>query len=381
MATALVQVSDRNPDTQRLVDRMAHEFFRPDEARFLEATIAKPIAGIKFNVREYMGLNYQFPFSDIHMYHAFNYFYKFVLTFDKVLSSLRGFRELVRNMDHIGDILVLEGLKRYMPSPSFIPWFLFQRDWFKRLSPHQQRQYAVPRWPQRGEAYLMKFPLISNVIALTQGLYLVSPHTDDEVWVNADAGVNTPCLSYSMPYTEQDLSSAYTQRRRLYVEAKTESLAQAAVSCVQPNPKGGPMNTTDDAAYRCIAALQQLPNQADEQRFTETLMRLADAFKRSGALLAMYQTLNTLLREFEAALARTSLTQTNNPTDFTNNLVTGPLFGENLKCPEGHMVLLVDHDGNPLSQQEAIYITPSGQRMVSGKVDVTKSGCRLAFPV
>lgn len=374
-----MQVDTRNEETQRLIGRIAFQFFENDEKKLLEVETGMKYNAVKFNLREYAGLKQQFPYTGIHLFRASTHFYKFVLTFEHVINQLRGFLQVVRNLDEIGNEKVYEQLKHEMPHPSFIPWFLLEDKDFMALPPEDQIKMSIRSWPGASELYLFRFPMLADLIALTQGLYILDPELKLERWVNYGPHQNATAAGESKAgnYNEADLKRevknlvgpVFGGVNFGYINRALDTLNQPGFI----NPNGGPLSEITPAAYLAIGR-KRLGNSPDAEVLAKYLQRLAAAFKRSRALVELYKTVNEVLREFHRVLSRTYLKLSQRGDFFVDNLMSGPLFGENMKCPDGSTVRLIGYDGKPLTPDESIMVV-DGKRFISSKVDPKQSGC------
>lgn len=358
-----MQIDLRNSGIQTLVTKLATEFFENQEIQLLQAETGIKFPLLKFNLREYNVLKQTYPFTPAGYDRIHIFFYKYCLTLDYVLSQLRAFDTLVRNLDNIGSESLFENLKIQMIHPSFIPWSVLENSTFKALTPDQRMIYSIRTWTTgnvptgAAQDYLYKFPLISNLIALSQGLFLDDPITSVTKWVNYGPMSGSNTNHFNDPPFDPTLHDFHMAIRNI------------ASGPAHINTEGGALNVNNNQDYHNIARNRNIP-------MLETVIpRLAYTTKKTGTLTILYSTLNDILREFQRVLGRTYMALRLDPGYFISNLTTGPLLGENMRCPDDSVPDLVDYNGNPLSTEDS-YLVVNGHRYISSKVDPSKSGCR-----
>ena len=357
----------RNKATQQVVSKLAAEFFSDMEKKLLEAELGQKFSTIKFNMREYAQMQLVYPYTSAALVRAHTYFYRYVLSLDIVLLRLRGFLNTVKNLDAIGSEAVYKQLSSEMIHPSFVPWSVLEQPWFHAQTQQQKQKWSVRTWTGAGDAtnasalYLVRFPILSGLIAITQGLFLMDPDTDTKKWVNADTK-QTGAAYLDAKSKSKDLSIWQTQLLLQNNVAMRDTAGD----------RGGAIASKNiNKAYEDIAKQWQTPQ-------LESIMdRLAKVCLRTGLTTLLYSTLNDVLREFDEVLGETHLQFSMHAGKFVENLVSGPLFGDNIThCPAGgYNPDFVGYDGKEVTPENA-FVTVNGKRTVSGMVDIKRSSCK-----
>jgi hypothetical protein len=365
-----MQIDTRGTELQKLITKLASEFFTFSEKRILEAELGRKLEITKFNLSEYVLLTQMYPYNETRYFLAHTHFYRYALTVDRVINRMNAILQHIRKLDDIGDTALYEQFRKIIIHPNYLPWGLVERDDFYAKSPAEQIQYDIRQWPDRTaiSLYLFQFREISDLIALTQGLYMIDV-------LRLDATTTRWCN-----FVDDDSKHAEKAVHRVYPKSidddvfsvKTippiQDCCTAIVSTMQPVPAGGAMLEADDESYESISRLRGVPT------YGTFCKRISDTLKRIGGTEILYASFNQILHELNRVLSRTYTKWKLSPSDFLKNLNTGPLLGSNLICPPGSATRLVDKNGFDVPLHEGI-VYMNGKPYTSGRVDPTKSGC------
>lgn len=346
-----MQVISRGVRTQQLITAIANEFFRHGEKKLVEAELGKPFERIKFDMFEYLAILQQFPYPDIDLWRPHIAFFKYAMTIDRVVLQMESLRRMIKNLDNIGDPDVLADLKRQLVHPNLLPWEVVDHPDFPRWT-RQERQAADLGQLKNATLYLFRFPVVRNIMAVTQGLFMLYPEQlpqSNPEWVNRKWRMHT--------------GEATVGANKVVTIGDTESKVGT----------GGPLAAESDVARNIVVSYT---NPANGDTLAELVRRLKKAFIGARGTDALYSTFNDLLHDFEKVLNYTYTQLSASAHDFANNLHKGPMLTDATQCPNGTVPRFVDADGNDVPWNEAVVLdTATGQYRTTGRVQLSKTTC------
>lgn len=350
----------RAPADQRLIDLWAREYFPAASMRYLATLVGKSVDTLQFDFIEYQNLKAdpvlsgaRVGYPDVRATQAIN-FYKAVLTLDRLVLHMRKLDDMVSRMDQVGIADVPDYLKRQLPAPDWAPYGEPALNWLTVM--HHERQKLSAKGKHMREDTLLYFvcqyPVTHALLALSQGAYL-----------------EEPTISTDMRWNQGNVQCVDAQVGQYNVAGGNNTLAGYRA-----------MSFSDGTAIVDTPLVPPAGARNAGVTNAEVTNDLADALKRSGGLVSLYDMFNKLHRHFEVAVKLTAVNLSNNPTKFISNTATGPLHGSMMRCAPGMQPVYVDFDGNPVAPRDAI-IERNGEYYISSLVDPNQSACQLAVPV
>ena len=354
-------IDTRIKEDQPLIDRLARDFLRNEDKRELEVALGRPLDSIQFRPAEYLYLNTIYPMPRNYRRRYMELF-KYILTIDRWLARMRGLYNMVVELNTIVSESAYSMLKNELIHPSYVPWSVIEKGvptykdgkWgapytnFAELSPEQQMQYSMKNerpiiTDERGwtrASYLSQFPILASLVAINQGLYLDAPEMRDAVWINSGMTKFPNAGSHA---------------------------------------RGGPMGIKepDAATYPDRVNLAEGYKEITKHKESDLgkiCQKLAESFLRVGGVAELQNMYNKLMQAFQATLATSPLTVHRTPAFFVTDIISGPNYGDNLKCPDGMMPQFIGYDGKGLTEEQAI-MEWKGTKVISALVDPLKSTC------
>jgi hypothetical protein len=394
---------NRQPQDGAEIVKMAKKFLYNNELEFLSSMLAVPVSQLKFDVAEAQILRSRVPVEQLLVtFPRVLHLYEFILTLDGILVQIRSLSAQVKSLDDIGagTTELAAALKTQIMSSDFRPWAAVEGDtglkspeeiagesvasktvvgWkkdagdareageVKEADPEDAKFAAFAEGLARGvvrafrapmvnkndarlaadEQVLLKFPIISSLVALSQGVYrLVIEDYPEMRWWNGNASVN--------------------------VDGRYRGTGGVGGAVPSFSGRGsiGAKDITDnlDAAYMVVV---------DSERVKMDSKALSKAYKSSGLMNYADQMYHELQKEFTNKLVRSGVGMMNTAYDFTVNANRGRNFGKTLKCPEGMVRDYRDSMGRPVPR----HLAEAANGMVSHLVNIDRSSCVPSVPI
>ncbi len=270
-------VSNRLPEDQGYVLRIANQYLRPNEREILMKLLGyREFKNLEFNYdeaqvlisranpafltgvrqkREEEGIG--FPFLQL---------YDFIFSFDDVMSRIRGLQVQVNNMDDLGDVANKQLLRAEIMSESGLPWTLY--DYIRNkgkatriVNKENKNKKQVPVDEYTGfqigsthiyeadpnhadavdyirekngyekacdEAMYLSFPVQKTIVALGQGLFGIHITTNAKMWsvsggavMNKEGAGQIPMGGWINAFTGND-SYCFTPKQYKFTDASNK---------------------------------------------------------------------------------------------------------------------------------------------------------------
>lgn len=356
-----VIVESRNATIDAFVRKMADLLFTNRERKQLETELGIAYSKIAFSLREYLLLSQRYPMGmpqgqvDTKYYQ----FYKYALTIAIVFDRLRSLNNLVLQMDAIGLESVLEQLKANFPHPLFVPWFVLEHiaEFGGRLHQQDFKFSALDRLPaanaNSGVRYLAHFPVMADLMAITQGLRYLNLELDTIAWSNNGQVAGDIVANHAQ---DDDV-----YRNIHHIAVGDITIDETADAIVLTTMQAGILNQS--GAVLRPAELQD-----------PLCHEFADVFRRSGLQIEMFKTFSEIMKQFHARLVRTPLGMPTTVAGFVTNMKTGPMLDDALKCGPGMQPRLRGYRGEVLTERDSIVLI-NGHPYVTAAVDISQSDC------
>lgn len=361
------RLASRPPADQKLISNWAEDYFRKQDLEYLASVLGKRISDLKFDYEEFENF---FPAHiDTTIQHrdilsdareplwgatdSIGAFYKAALTLDRLLYHMRTIDSIIGSANSGNVVNSLDTLAANLPQPDWVPAEL-------KNDPHLPANINLQEFSVLGRhvhadlrlLYLIQFPIVHGLLAVTQGHYLRDPLNRDSDFDDGEI----ECRYYGIgQYVRSDGGAAPFYRGytgmpgdvRDSEDIDTAATHNGGVDFDEPAP----------------------PTQ------------LSQSLRRSGGLIALYTLFNKLMKNYEGLLVTATGNMGVGIRSFIGNLNKGPNYGNAMRCPAGTDAVYYDHNGNAIDDMRSVMYTAGGKtRLNLGKVDITKTQCVPSAP-